>query len=115
MPDPNCTSTLKFPLTEGEDGWFPPDDKCICCHRSLVKPKERVRLFVGITADVCLSKGEGAGLNVYWYGQQQEGRTDGGLRAVQVFGQHDNTENVVEFCSTKCLRQFFNAIVDGLE
>jgi len=105
---------FQFPLI-GVDGWCPGNDTCLVCGVSLARPPERIRIFIGMNTDTPPDQKRGVNFDCYWYGPEQPGRNDGGLRGVRVFADSDDEEKVIEFCSANCLREFFNAIAAGLD
>ena len=107
--------SVRFPLGDGADGWHPGDEKCLVCGASLAAPPQRIRIFIGTSGSMPIGRADGVFLDFHWYGPEQPGRNDTGLRTVRVFGDNDDDEKVLEFCSTTCLRTFFNAIADLLD
>lgn len=105
---------FSFPLT-GRDGWYPGDDACVSCSKSLRSPEQRLRVFLGVCGNEELKAGDGVHFDIHWYGQNMTNVVDPSLKTIRVFTPNDDPEAVLEFCSVDCLRRFFVCIVDALE
>jgi hypothetical protein len=103
-----------FPLIEGSVLTYPRDGSCPVCRQSRVgEPHE----FVGFSGGACSADEANVGeafLDLFIHPAEDDSSRGAGAHLELVkdasHGQFD-----LLFCSTACLRSFFNACVDELE
>lgn len=105
---------MKLPLTEGD--FYPERDCCLFCGASFVNSKEIVTLCLGVSSCGDESRRTGGlSLHFAWHGPELPGRQDEGYRNLELFAPNRETSAELAFCSTRCLRGFFDEIARELE
>jgi hypothetical protein len=115
---------LKFPLVEGKQDHWPDNPICPICGRSKVsEPNSFAVLGAGAflmdrkTDCSILSEDLEGFLSIYWHGAHDGGvgeNPEAGFN-VDIIKDALGGEASLYFCSTACLRTFFNLCVDALE
>ena len=115
---------FSLPVIHGNMVHFPPENVCPCCHKHKVyDPESNVILSAGallMTNDRASGHGAdelGGFLAMAWDSGHDEGPSgpeDIGCMLNIIDDAHGG-QGELYFCSTQCLRRFFNICVDALE
>lgn len=102
-----------FPLS-GIDGWYPGDDHCAVCRKSILKPPQRVRVYFGAASEHKFPSDASSCFNVFWYRGASLSEPHDDIRGVFVIPKNDDPEACIELCSVECLQKMFDEIIRAL-